>query len=99
VEEGRRLSEGLVKQLTGGDTVRARFMRRDHFSITPTWLILYAVNHKPVVRGTDHAIWRRLLLVPFTVTISEPERGPDLGTLAVAEVGLHGAASRIGVYR
>lgn len=85
VEDGRRLSEALVKQLTGGDRLAARHMRQDYFELEPTWLIFYAVNHKPIVHGTDHAIWRRLLLIPFDVTIPEKDRDPDLKVKLLAE--------------
>ena len=68
-EDGRRLAESRVKQLTGGDRVRARRMREDFWEFHPTHTLFLATNHKPEVRGTDHAIWRRLRLIPFTVTI------------------------------
>ncbi len=62
---GRRLAESLVKELSGGDTIRARRMREDFWQFNPTHKIILATNHKPVVRGTDNGIWRRLKLVPF----------------------------------
>lgn len=78
VEENRRLSEALVKQLTGGDRISARFMRGEWFDFTPSFKIFLATNHKPVIRGTDHAIWRRIRLIPFTVTIPDDQKDPDL---------------------
>ena len=72
------MAEGLVKQLTGGDRVKGRFMRRDFFEFEPTFKIFFAANHKPQVKGTDHAIWRRIRLVPFEVTFDEDERDPQL---------------------
>src|SRR5262249_53818113 len=77
-DEGKRIAEGLMKQLTGGDKVRARFMCRDFFEFTPSHKIFLAANHKPVVRGTDLATWRRIKLVPFTVTIPNKERDKTL---------------------
>lgn len=76
--EGRRLNEPLVKWLTGGDKLKARFMRQDFFEFEPTHKLWLATNHKPVIRGTDHAIWRRLKLIPFAVTIPEEEQDPHL---------------------
>jgi putative DNA primase/helicase len=64
-EDGRRLNESLVKELTGGDTVKARRMREDFWSFRPTLKIALCTNHRPTVRGTDHGIWRRIRLVPF----------------------------------
>jgi putative DNA primase/helicase len=78
VESGRRLAEAAVKQLTGGDTIVARFLYREHFEFQPVFKLWLAVNHKPRIRGTDHAIWRRIRLVPFTVTISDEEQDKDL---------------------
>jgi putative DNA primase/helicase len=78
-EEGRRLNEVLAKILTGGDKITARFMRQDFFTFAPTHKLWIVGNHKPVVRGTDYAIWRRIRLIPFTVTIPESERDVTLG--------------------
>jgi putative DNA primase/helicase len=80
VENGQRMAEVLIKQLTGGDRIRARKMRQDHFEFPPTHKIFLAANHKPVIKGTDHAIWRRIRLIPFTVTISDHEKDTHLET-------------------
>ncbi len=76
--ESRRLNEVMVKRMTGGDTMAARFMRGEWFEFRPLFKVWLATNHLPVVRGTDEAIWRRIRLVPFTVTIPESERDPRL---------------------
>lgn len=76
IEAGRHMAEVTVKQLTGGDRIRARRMREDFWEFEPTHKIILAANHKPVIRGTDHAIWRRIRMVPFTVTIPEADRDP-----------------------
>lgn len=65
--QGRRLNEARLKTLTGGDRIKARRMREDPWEFTPTHKLLLVTNHKPEVRGTDHALWRRLRLVPFVV--------------------------------
>jgi putative DNA primase/helicase len=52
-EDGQRFSEALVKQLTGGDVISARFMRGEFFTFRPNFKIWIAVNHKPIIRGTD----------------------------------------------
>lgn len=78
IAEGRRLNETLVKRMTGGDMLTARFMRGEWFEFPATFSVLLATNHKPVVRGTDEAIWRRIRLVPFDVTIPPAEREPEL---------------------
>jgi P4 family phage/plasmid primase-like protien len=76
--EGSRLAENLVKQLTGGDRITARFLRQEFFEFTPCFKMVLATNHKPVIKGTDEAIWRRLHLVPFSVTIPPAERDKRL---------------------
>jgi putative DNA primase/helicase len=70
-EQGKRLSEHLIKQATGNDQMTARFLYGEHFNFVPTFKIFMASNHKPVIKGTDHGIWRRIKLIPFTTTIAE----------------------------
>lgn len=77
-DDGRRLNEGLVKQLTGRDRIKARRMREDFWQFDPTHTLFFATNHRPEVRGTDYAIWRRLKLVPFDVQIPPEEQDKKL---------------------
>jgi len=86
VDEGRRMAESLVKQMTGGDRMKARYMRQDFFEFAPTHKLWLAVNHRPAVRGTDHAMWRRICLVPFTVTIPDDKKDKDLPAKLQAEL-------------
>ncbi|MGO3307195.1 MAG: phage/plasmid primase, P4 family [Sphingobacterium sp.] len=76
--EGFRLDEGLLKQLTGGDKVTARKLYGDEFEFNPQFKLWLATNHKPIVRGTDDGIWRRLILVPFNVQIPDHKVDKDL---------------------
>ena len=66
-----KLNEGLVKQLTGGDKVTARFLYGKEFEFVPEFKIWLGANHKPIIRGTDDGIWRRIRLIPFTAQIPE----------------------------
>ncbi|MHB0876766.1 MAG: phage/plasmid primase, P4 family [Anaerolineae bacterium] len=77
VDEGKRLAEATMKNLTGGEPIKARFMRQDFFTFERTWEITLVVNHKPVIKGTDDAVWRRIRLVPWVVTIPVAERRPQ----------------------
>jgi putative DNA primase/helicase len=77
-EQGRRLSEHLIKQATGNDLMTARFLYGEHFNFLPTFKIFMATNHKPVIRGTDHGIWRRIKLIPFTTTITDDKMDKHL---------------------
>ena len=63
--EGKRLNESLIKGLTGGDKVRARFMRRDSFEFQPELKLWLATNHKPEICDTSDGMWRRVRLIPF----------------------------------
>ena len=69
--EGMRLNEGLIKQLTGDDPVTARKLYSDEFEFRPEFKLWIATNHKPIIRGTDTGIWRRIHLIPFTVQIAD----------------------------
>lgn len=78
VGEGKRLNESLVKSLTGQDTIAARFLYSEAFEFRPAFKLWLAANHKPVIRGTDNAIWRRVRLIPFSVTITDAEKDETL---------------------
>ncbi len=78
VEDGQRLSESMVKQLTGGDTIVARGLHQSPIEFAPQFKIWLAANHRPLIRGTDHAIWRRIILIPFDITIPPKERDRKL---------------------
>jgi putative DNA primase/helicase len=82
---GRRLDAPTAKQLTGGDTITARYMRKDFFSFEPSHTIVMITNHKPVVDGSDDALWRRLVVVPFEQTFTEDTAEPDLKALLETE--------------
>ncbi|WP_212958786.1 phage/plasmid primase, P4 family [Bacillus sanguinis] len=77
-EEGQQLSEALVKQITGGEKMSARFLRQEYFEFTPEFKVFFTTNHKPIVKGSDEGIWRRIMLIPFTVTIPKDNIDYDL---------------------
>jgi putative DNA primase/helicase len=76
-EQDRKLQEAMIKQATGGDRLTARFMRQEFFEFVPNFKLWMATNHKPRVRGTDNAIWRRIRLLPFLVIFSDPEEAKE----------------------
>ena len=73
-----QLDEALIKDLTGGDTISARFLHKEWFDFKPTHALWMYGNHKPRIKGKDEGIWRRPLLVPFTVMIPEGRRDKRL---------------------
>jgi putative DNA primase/helicase len=74
VDDGKALAEGLLKLLTGGDTVAARFLYRETFEFQPMFKLWLAANERPRVNADDSAIWRRIIQIPFVNVIPEAER-------------------------
>jgi len=86
-EENRRLAEARVKSVTGQDLITCRFLYGEYFSYRPTYKIWLAMNHLPVIRGTDKGIWRRIRLIPFT---QDFEQRQDKTLEAALEAALDG---------
>lgn len=78
-KQDRRLDIPTMKRLTGGDTLKARFMRKDFFEFDPSHLLVMHTNHLPRVDDDTEAVWRRIRAIPFTVQIPEDERDDQLG--------------------
>jgi putative DNA primase/helicase len=78
VEDGKRLAEGLIKQLTGGDKIAARFLHREYFEFEPQFTLWLVANARPRAHASDDALWRRILQIPFTEVIPAAERDPEL---------------------
>jgi putative DNA primase/helicase len=85
VDRGRRLAESLVKELTGRDIVTARFLYAEHFSFTPQFKLWLSTNNKPVIKGADDAIWRRIMFIEFPVQIPREQRDKRLRDKLQAE--------------
>ncbi|SCX88847.1 DNA primase family protein [Paracoccus tibetensis] len=84
-EEGEKLQEGIIKELTGGEPMLIRALHSDFVEVKPIFKLTISGNHKPEIRGLDDGIWRRVLLVPFDVQIPKHERDPNLGDKLWAE--------------
>lgn len=78
LNNGQLVNEATLKDLTGGDTITARFLNQNPFSFKPTHKLWLYGNHKPEIQGTDIGIWRRMKLIPFTVEIPDSEKDPHL---------------------
>lgn len=78
VAEGQRFNEPLVNSLTGGNLRTARRMREDQWTYAPTDKIWLDANHKPTIKSTGYAIWRRIKLIPFTIVIPDEKQDKDL---------------------
>jgi putative DNA primase/helicase len=88
-DRGVRLAESLIKEMTGGDRMAARFLHGEFFEFMPTFKIWFATNHKPTIRG-DAAIWRRLKLVPFDYTIPKDRQKKRHEVMAMFQSELPG---------
>lgn len=86
-DEGMRWQEGLIKDLTGGEPILVRALHADFIQVRPIFSLTISGNHKPEIRGTDDGIWRRLLLVPFDVSIPKAEQIPksELDAILMSE--------------
>jgi putative DNA primase/helicase len=78
VEDGKQLASGLVKTLTGGDTIVARYLRKEFFEFKPQFKLWLAANDRPRVHASDTGIWRRIVQMPFTEAIPEEKRDPTV---------------------
>lgn len=72
------LAEDLIKNLTGGEQITARFLYQEHFDFMPTHKIFMATNHMPTIRGTDEGIWSRIRAIPFNAYFSDDKIDHDL---------------------
>jgi putative DNA primase/helicase len=88
-DRGVRLAESLIKEMTGGDRMAARFLHREFFEFMPTFKVWFVTNHKPTIRG-DAAIWRRLKLIPFDYTIPKDRQKKRHDVMAMFQSELPG---------
>lgn len=85
-EENKELKESLVKSITGGESITARGVYATvSVEFKPTWTTIMPTNHKPIIKGGDHGIWRRLMMVPFQrnydedkTLVKDPDRSEKL---------------------
>jgi putative DNA primase/helicase len=97
VDDGKALAEGLLKVLTGGDTVAARFLYRETFEFQPRFKLWLAANTRPRVSADDTAMWRRILQVPFVQVIPEAERDERVKIALRTDRGVQSAILAWGV--
>src|SRR5262249_17044344 len=82
----RQLDEALIKQITGGDRITARFLYAEFFEFTPEFKLWFVANHPPRLRSTDDALWRPIHVLPFEVSIAPEQVDPDLPSKHRAEL-------------
>lgn len=84
-EEGSRMAESLVKTMTGGDRILARFLNKDLFEFEPQFKLAISGNHQPIIRGNDYGVWRRIRLIPFLATFTDANDDKQLVEKLAAE--------------
>ena len=85
-EEGGRFAEAMVKRLTGGDPISAQFKFGNEFTFRPQFKLWMSTNNRPIIRGTDYGIWRRIFPFPFIRSFKEHEKDKDLPEKLEAEL-------------
>lgn len=76
--ERAALAENFVKATTGGDKISARYLYQEYFEFEAIFKLWLGTNHKPVVKGVDEGIWRRIRLVPFSERFEGDRRDEEL---------------------
>jgi putative DNA primase/helicase len=84
-EQGKRLYEPVIKQITGNDRLTAQFLYSEYFSFQPAFKLFMATNHKPNIKGTDYGIWRCIHLLPLTTTVNPENQDTDLESRLLRE--------------
>jgi len=82
IADGKQLAEALVKQLTGGEIVKGRFMNQNFFEFPPTWSFVLVANHRPEIPTGGDATWRRIRIVPWEVSLPEERQRPQDAVVA-----------------
>ena len=84
-DPGKKFSDCAIKSLTGGDTVIARFLHKEYFEFKMKAKIIMLTNHEIKAIGTDHGLWRRIVVIPFNYRVPEEKRDKHLPDKLIAE--------------
>jgi len=85
-DEGQHLCSATIKDITGGDTISARFLFSEWFDYRPQFKIWFSTNEKPVVKANDQALWDRMKLIPFTYRVPDDLQDKHLGQKLATEL-------------
>ncbi|PCI51381.1 MAG: hypothetical protein COB49_01880 [Alphaproteobacteria bacterium] len=105
-EQGARLSGSMLKTVSGGEPIAARHLQRGFFEFCPQWMLIISCNRKPRIMGDDDGIWRRTVVVPWSVQITREERDKSINEKLAGEAngilnwlidGYHDYAERDGL--
>lgn len=82
---GMYLDEQVVKQLAGREPISARHLYGEFFTFQPRFTAWVRTNHKPIIKGDDDGIWRRIVVLPFRRKFNDHEQDPHLEAKLLAE--------------
>jgi len=77
ISQGEALAEAYIKTISGGGSIKCRYLYRNYFEYKPTFTTIIVTNHRPVIKGRDEGIWRRVRLVPWERDIDPSRREPQ----------------------
>ena len=83
---GKRFSETLIKQITGGDEIIGRPLYKEHIQYRPAYKICLSTNHRPDISDTTHAMWRRMRLIPFDFVVPTSQKDKHLSDKLLKEL-------------
>ena len=79
-ESNDKLKESSIKNMTSDyGEITARFLFANEFTFKPVFKLIMATNHKPIIRGTDHGIWRRIKIIPHNIIVADKDQDKMLG--------------------
>ncbi len=74
LDQDIKINEALIKDMVGGESVSARKLYGDTFIYSPTFKLAIYGNNKPDIDDSSHGFWRRMLLLPFNVSIPDKDQ-------------------------
>ena len=80
-----QLDEVVVKQLAGREEISARYLYGEFFSFFPKFTTWVRTNHKPIIKGDDDGLWRRIIVLPFNRKFTEAEQDTSLEAVLLKE--------------
>lgn len=86
LEDGKRLNEAEVKNMTGGEVITARFLHSEFFEFVPEFKLHLTSNYRPTITDTSHGMWRRLKLIHWAVVVAPENQDTDLGNKLSSEL-------------
>lgn len=75
------LSEEKLKELTGNEKTKARFLNKEFFDFKNRAKIMFATNYLPLILGRDDAIWNRITIIPFRTRFYDADKCPPGGKI------------------